>query len=302
MTSRTATPSSGRGGAHTRRPATRRRPSRAEVRRRRLGCLGSLLVSAAAFLALVFVLISGANSLGGWLTDPIESGPADISGTPDVESIAWEGDQPTYGVDISFPQCGRTFKDMGNGYAIIGLDGGMPDRPNPCFAAQWRFASRQAGAAVYVNTADNNRGDPIAVGRRAATGDLEALEAQGVRPGTPIWLDVELPEVWKGSQARHRAVITEHLKVLAEAGYPVGIYSAPALWEEITGGAAVDVPTWVGIGPATAERAATACTRASFGDRKPAIVQRIGTGSDGKSLDRNLTCPGTDLAGLVRPN
>ena len=43
-------------------------------------------------------------------------------------------------------------------------------------------------------------------------------------------------------------------RVLAEAGYPVGIYSAPALWEEITGGAAVDVPTWVGIGTATAER------------------------------------------------
>jgi hypothetical protein len=64
----------------------------------------------------------------------------------------------------------------------------------------------------------------------------------------------------------------------------------------------VDVPTWVGIGTATAERAAATCERTSFGDRKPAIVQRIGTGSDGKSLDRNLTCPGTDLTGLVRPN
>ncbi len=301
MTSRTSTPARGRGGAHPGSRGTRRRPTRTEVRRRRLGCLGSLLVGAAACVALAFAVLSGARSLGGILVDPIESGPRDISGTPEVQAIGWEGDQPTYGVDISFPQCGRTFKDMGNGYAIIGLDGGMPDRPNPCFATQWRFAARQAGSAVYVNTADNNRGDPLTVGRRAAAGDLAALEAHGVRPGTPVWLDVELPEVWKGSQARHRAVISEHLRVLAEAGYPVGIYSAPALWEEITGGASVDVPTWVGIGTASAQRAAATCGRTSFGDRRPSIVQRIGTGSDGKPLDRNLTCPGIELSGLVRP-
>jgi hypothetical protein len=260
------------------------------------------MLSLVAFLGLGFAIMTGASSLGGALTDPIESGPADISGTPEVDAVAWGGDQPTYGVDLSFPQCGRTFRDMDNGYAIIGLDGGLPDRPNPCFVRQWGFASRQSGAAVYVNTADSNKGDPLKVGRRAARGDLEVLAAVGVPPGTPVWLDVELPEVWKGSQARHRAVLTEHLRVLAEAGYPVGIYSAPALWEEITGGAAVDVPTWVGIGAVTAERAAATCERTSFGDRRPAIVQRIGTGSDGKLLDRNLTCPGTDLAGLIRPN
>lgn len=260
------------------------------------------MVSLVAFLGLGFAILTGAASLGGALTDPVESGPDDISGIPEADSLAWEGAQPSYGVDISFPQCGRTLRDMDNGYAIIGLDGGMPDRPNPCFAAQWRFATRQAGAAVYVNTADSNTGDPVTVGRRAAEGDLEALAAQGVPIGTPVWLDVELPEVWKGSQARHRAVITEHLRVLAEAGYPVGIYSAPALWQEITGGAVVEVPTWVGIGTATAERAAATCERVSFGDRTPDIVQRIGTGSDGKPLDRNLTCPGTELTGLVRPN
>jgi hypothetical protein len=292
-------------GPHDRRapnPAGRRRPPRSEVRRRRLGCLGSLLVSLVAFLGLGFAIMTGASSLGGALTDPIESGPGDISGIPEVAAVEWKGDQPEHGVDLSFPQCGRTFRDMDNGYAIIGLDGGMPDRPNPCFAAQWRFASRQSGAAVYVNTADSNKGDPVKVGRRAAKGDLDALVAQGVPTGTPVWLDVELPEVWMGSQARHRAVLTEHLRVLAEAGHPVGVYSAPALWEEITGGASVDVPTWVGIGTASADDAASTCGRTSLGDRKPAIVQRIGTGSDGKPLDRNLTCPGTDLAGLVRPN
>ncbi len=277
------------------------RPSAGVLRRRRLGCAGSFLLSLFAFLAVGWAVVTGANPLGGLVDPPIESGPADITGIEQPEPARWAGEQPDYGVDISFPQCGRTLRDMGAGYAIVGLDGGMPDRPNPCFPAQWAFAGRQAGVAVYVNTADNNRGDPVKVGRRAARGDLAALEENGVSPGTPIWLDVELPEVWLGSQARHRAVITEHLRVLARNGYPVGVYSAPALWQEITGGADLDVPTWVGIGRASRERAAATCADVSFGDRRPDIVQRIGTGSDGRSLDRNLTCPGTDLTGLIRP-
>lgn len=277
------------------------RPSASVIRRRRLGCAGSFLLSVIAFLAVGYAVVTGANPLGGIVNPPSGSGPTDITGIQQPKTVRWDGEQPDYGVDISFPQCGRTLGDMGAGYAIVGLDGGMPDRANPCFPAQWAFAERQAGVAVYVNTADNNRGDPVKVGRRAARGDLAALEENGVAPGTPIWLDVELPEVWRGSQARHRAVITEHLRVLAKNGYPVGVYSAPALWEEITGGADVDVPTWVGIGRASRERSAATCEDRSFGGRRPDIVQRIGTGSDGKSLDRNLTCPQTDLTGLIRP-
>ena len=69
----------------------------------------------------------------------------------------------------------------------------------------------------------------------------------------------------------------------------------------LAGNATLDVPTWVGIGEASAEQAAGTCERTSFGGRRPAIVQRIGEGSDGRPLDRNLTCPDTDLTGLVRP-
>lgn len=280
------------------RTGRRHRRTRAAVLRRRRVAAG------VAVLALVgglgFTIALAASAIRD-LRPPIESGPADISGVPTATPVPWEGAQPQYGVDISFPQCGRALRDMAAGFAIVGLDGGMPDRPNPCFAAQWRFARDQAGAAVYVNTADNGRGDPRTVGRRAARADLEALAVHGIPPGTPIWLDVELPEVWRGSQARHRAVITEHLQVLAEAGYPVGVYSAPALWAEITGDAALDVPTWLGIGTASRDRAEAACGRTGFGGRRPDIVQRIGSGSDGRPLDRNLVCGGTDLTGLVRP-
>ncbi len=277
--------------------AVARRPLSPRVRRRRWVFSLSVATSLFAFLA-VLLAATGLLGAGG----AIETGPKRITGITQPDGTPWSGAQPEYGVDVSFPQCGRRLGDLGGGYAIVGLDGGMPDRPNPCFAQQWRFALRQAGAAVYVNTADNGRGDPRDVGRRAAEGDLDALSEHDVPKGTPVWLDVELPEVWNGAPARHRAVITEHLRVLAAAGHPVGIYSAPALWQEITDGARVDVPTWVGIGTATRARAARVCAAESFGGRGPAIVQRIGTGRDGRPLDRNITCPGTDLTGLIRPN
>jgi hypothetical protein len=270
------------------------------VRRRRIGCAGALLLTLTAIVGLVSAVAGGLGALVR-NAPAIDQGRDSISGITQPEAVRWSGAQPTHGVDISFPQCARTLRDMDRGFMVVGLDGGMPDRPNPCFAAQWRFALRQAGVAVYVNTADTGRGDPDEVGRRAARGDLEALAEHGIAPGTPVWLDVELPEVWRGSAARHRAVIAAHLRALADAGYPVGVYSAPALWAQITGDATLDVPTWVGIGRAPADRAAAMCARDSFGGWRPDIVQRIGTGSDGRSLDRNLPCPGVDLTGLVRP-
>lgn len=258
------------------------------------GCL-TLLAAVAVVVVLAIALFRVAVSGPGTLNGP-SIGPV---GQP--APAKWRGDQPQYGVDISFPQCGRTFRDMGAGFAIIGLDGGMPQRPNPCFASQWEFARRQAGVAVYVNTADPGRGDPAKLGARYGRDDVAAMKAAGVPVGTPVWLDVELPESWNGSQARHREVITAHAQALADAGYPVGVYSAPALWREITGDADPAMPVWVGLGRTTEPRARAACDRIAYGGAKPDIVQRIGTASDGKSLDRNLVCPGTDLAGLIAP-
>jgi hypothetical protein len=260
MPARTTGPAGVMDGSSRSRTRPRRRTT-ATVRRRRLGCAAALLAVVAVLVGLGLTVTTVVGAIRG-LGPPIESGPDEITGIPAASPVGWRDSQPEYGVDVSFPQCGRVLRDMADGFAIVGLDGGMPDRPNPCFAEPWRFARAQ---------------------------------------GTPVWLDVELPEVWRGSQPRHRAVITAHLRVLAEAGYPVGVYSAPALWAEITGDASLDVPTWVGIGRASRDRASATCERASFGGRRPDIVQRIGTGSDGRPLDRNLVCRGTDLTGLVRP-
>lgn len=272
--------------------------ARRDARRRRgcLGCLGALAGAVVIVLLAVFLL------------SRIPAALPDLPGHPRLgvvdqpKFLKWSGDQPDHGVDISFPQCGRTFQDLPNGFVIVGLDGGMPERANPCFAAQWSFARRQPGAAIYVNTADPGTGDPTAVGRRYGRQDVQALQGADISKGTPVWLDVELPSSWKGSQERHREVITAHLREIAAAGYPVGVYSAPALWDEITGDAAPGVPTWVGLGEVSAEAARSACGRIELGAAPPQIVQRIGVASDGRSLDRNTVCPATSLDGLIRPN
>lgn len=276
-------------------PPTRRTRT---ARRRRRSCLGTLTTFfvASCLFGLGIAVLTGTRIN---LPPSTENTLAQIR-QPDA--AAWKRPQPTHGVDISFPQCGRTFQDLANGFVIVGLDGGMPDRPNRCFAEQWAFARRQAGAAIYVNTADPGTGDPATWGEAMARGDLRAIADHEIPANTPIWLDVELTEVWVGSQARHRQVISAHLARLARSGHPVGVYSAPGLWEEITGDAAVTVPVWVGLGRTSAERAAAQCGRIAFGQTKPALVQRIGTASDGKTLDRNTVCPAVSLAGLVRPN
>lgn len=289
------------GSAHgTSRARPRSTPAarRAAARRRRscLGCLGLLVAVGAATLLGMSVF----NGITGLLPSPTP--PNRIGTVNQPAALEWGEDAPVRGVDVSFPQCSRTLRDIDNGFAIVGLDGGMPSRKNPCFAQQWRFALRQAGSAVYVNTADPGRGSATDVGGDYGRDDVRALRAAGVPEGTPVWLDVELPQSWNGSQQRHREVITAHARALAAGGYPVGIYSAPALWDEITGDADPGMPVWVGLGNASAERAQAACDRVAFGGRRPDIVQRIGTGSDGRPLDRNLVCPGSSSDGLIRPN
>ncbi|MGV1006141.1 MAG: hypothetical protein ACOYEV_15540 [Candidatus Nanopelagicales bacterium] len=274
--------------------------SRPPARRAR-GCgLTVVALLGASLLVGVYFFLRGAVSIleGSAAPDP---GMSKIGAVEQPPAASFGGSQPAYGVDISFPQCGRSFQDLPDGFVIVGLDGGMPGRDNECFTTQWAFATRQPGAAIYVNTSDPGTGDATRWGQEMAQGDLERIAALGIPGDTPVWLDVELTEVWRGSHARHREVITAHLRTLAAAGHPVGVYSAPNLWAEITGDADLGVPTWLGIGKATAERAAAACTRESFGGRKPSLVQRIGTATDGLSLDRNTVCPGISLDGLVRP-
>ena len=63
------------------------------------------------------------------------------------------------GYDISYPQCGKRIKN--GAFGIVGVNGGVATKPNPCFAEQlkWAYASTntvasQDRAQLYINTAN----------------------------------------------------------------------------------------------------------------------------------------------------
>jgi hypothetical protein len=68
--------------------------------------------------------------------------------------------QPTYGIDISYPQCGRKVP-TDQAFGIVGVNGGNAATTNPCLADQLRWANKSSGIVaaqpklqLYVNTAN----------------------------------------------------------------------------------------------------------------------------------------------------
>ena len=66
----------------------------------------------------------------------------------------------TVGYDVSYPQCG-TLLPQDRAFAIIGVNGGLSTRANPCLAAQLNWAWEASGAVaaqpraqLYLNTAN----------------------------------------------------------------------------------------------------------------------------------------------------
>ena len=72
----------------------------------------------------------------------------------------------TAGNDISYPQCGRSYP-AGQAFGIVGVNGGLANNNNPCFASELAWAQRSPGlpgqppAAVYVNTGNPSGAGPV---------------------------------------------------------------------------------------------------------------------------------------------
>jgi hypothetical protein len=67
---------------------------------------------------------------------------------------------PTYGIDISYPQCGKRVPSD-QAFGIVGVNGGNAATTNPCLKEQLLWASKSSGAVIsqpklqlYVNTAN----------------------------------------------------------------------------------------------------------------------------------------------------
>jgi hypothetical protein len=71
------------------------------------------------------------------------------------------------GNDISYPQCGRSYPS-GQAFGIVGLNGGVANNTNTCFANQFTWAKNSSGlmtqqpkASIYINTGNPSGAGPL---------------------------------------------------------------------------------------------------------------------------------------------
>lgn len=178
------------------------------------------------------------------------------------------------GHDVSYPQCAGTGSTattvgaLGGDYGIVGVTDGLPFSTNPCWAAEYSWASgRPYQAAFYANTANpaphsthfwpvSGASDPALCvdsgsttdpgcaydyGWHAAASALATTQLTVAGAATlPWWLDVESANSWNGNGTSNAADLQGAVDYLRGAGVPaVGLYSSSGDWSTITGGYSV---------------------------------------------------------------
>lgn len=233
--------------------------------------------------------------------------------------------EPVLGADISWPQCpegmgiperrtlGMPMPVPEAEYVVLGLTNGPGFTDNPCLADQVAWVRERglmaAAYAVASLPSDAQVAEHGADGPYDGAGELGALANTGYQQGlanvatmrqaglsSPIvWVDVEpVPDFdWGSDVEANGAVVEGAVRAYADAGYEVGVYSTPALWEGVVGDLALGLPEWRAAGHTSREEALARC-----GDDWviqggiPVLGQWVE-----QRRDHNVTCPGveTDL-------
>jgi hypothetical protein len=227
---------------------------------------------------------------------------------------------PVLGADISWPQCPKGMgiperRTLGMPmplpqaeYVVIGLTNGPGFTENPCLAEQvaWVRDRRLMAAAYAVASfpSDDARAEHGDNGPYDGNTDLGALANTGYQQAltnvatmrraglnTPmVWVDVEpvLDFEWSGDRTANAAVVEGAARGYADAGYEVGVYSTPHLWEQVVGDLALGLPEWRAAGETSSQEAASRCGRDwSIQGGRAVLGQWVE-----QSRDQNITCPG----------
>lgn len=176
------------------------------------------------------------------------------------------------GNDISWPQCGGRLPS-GQAFGIVGVNGGLANTNNPCFAEQLAWAKQSNGltsqpkAALYVNTANPLKSeatvwpeDNTVYGEEVVNpygtcnntdgaacsyiyGYTRAYEdaQQRINNENPSlykwWLDVETGNSWSDTDLAANAAslegMADYFKSIDVAG--LGVYSTNYQWTTIVG-------------------------------------------------------------------
>lgn len=199
--------------------------------------------------------------LFGWQAGPARADDNSPGVPPPVASAT--------GIDISWPQCGTEMPEP-PGFAVVGVNGGVPDTTNPCLAAQLAWAAGTGGASggspvpVYVNTANPGAAGSWWWPASNAYGGNQVTNPYGMCTGTATaacayiygyalafedanhrgvpdpahrlwWLDVETLNSWSSDTKANTAVLEGMTAYLESIGGQVGIYSTGYQFGEIAG-------------------------------------------------------------------
>jgi hypothetical protein len=186
------------------------------------------------------------------------------------------------GYDVSFPQCteqggvrGPSLKQplpTEPAFGIVGVNGGLGNTNNPCFAAelQWALGSTavtsQPRVGLYVNSQNPGhagswwpRGDATQVGTPVdnpfgacaadagpacsyvygysmAEADVTPAVRHVLLPAAYTWwLDVETSNDWSSDRTANRAVLEGMVAAFSDVDAHVGLYSTHLQWDTIVG-------------------------------------------------------------------
>lgn len=162
------------------------------------------------------------------------------------------------GYDISYPQCGSAYP-TGQAFGIVGVNGGLANDANGCFASElaWALVSPgivtplQPAVSLYINTADPGPAPGVTDWPTTGSstdygtcdgswttacaylyGEQRAAYSYGVASGTnssvasgaPWWLDIETANSWANSTAAGYA----QLNIAAIQGFVAGLKNSGA--------------------------------------------------------------------------
>lgn len=201
------------------------------------------------------------------------------------------------GNDISWPQCGRRLPN-GQAFGIVGVNGGLANQPNDCFAEELAWAQNSSGgtsqdnAALYVNTA--NPGDVLGeynvtdwpTSGTTPYGDCDGSNSQAcayeygkelamadtqfIGNNDPAsfkwWLDVETNNSWSLTNTANNVADLEGMTDYFQSlGARVGLYSTGYQWGQIVGNSVSSTSSLNGLdswlaGASNLSDAQTQCT------------------------------------------
>jgi hypothetical protein len=130
------------------------------------------------------------------------------------------------------------------GFVVVGVNGGRPFTDNACRSREVDWARTRTGVSAYVNIDAPRGGDPASYGRKVALDALARAQQAGLRLPV-LWLDVEVLNHWSKDLSYNVDVINGAIRALQSRSVTPGVYSSVPMWQQITGGARLDVPVWV---------------------------------------------------------